>query len=92
MNRDAEIENLRAEVDTLRTALGAATKNLREAWLAIRSLREEVERRSDGMVAAEDTGPTFAEEAEQIAHGVEQIYQRALAAERHLKDPKNRKM
>jgi hypothetical protein len=44
------------------------------------------------MVAAEDTGPTFAEEAEQIAHGVEQIYQRALAAERHLKDPKNRKM
>jgi hypothetical protein len=80
-----ETELLRAEVTVLREDVAAANANLRDAWLALRRLREEVETRSGGMTSPERHPPTFAEEAEQIARGIIAIYERAVAAESTLK-------
>jgi hypothetical protein len=84
MARDEE--TLRAQILVLQEDLSAAIENLNDAWQALRRLREEVEIRSGGAISPERTGPTFTEEAEQIARGVIAIYERARAAEARLKD------
>jgi hypothetical protein len=84
MARDEE--TLRAQILVLQEDLSAAIENLNDAWQALRRLREEVETRSGGAISPERTGPTFTEEAEQIARGVIAIYERARAAEARLKD------
>jgi hypothetical protein len=80
----AREDALRAQILVLQEDLSAALENLHDAWLALRRLREEIETRSGGMLAPAQTGPTFADEAEQIARGVIAIYERAIAAEAKL--------